>query len=87
MKSIYRKAGKFRGVQYSQIGDLLSFHTLTFADVCNQTNMRIYMHACFMGLIFVVCQYLDTSKISCCTEYLTQWSDGSITLEAPLKGI
>ena len=53
---MYRIAGNFRGVQFSWIGDLLTFRVFIFADASNHaiTCTCTYIQAYFTVLIFAV---------------------------------
>ena len=68
---IYWIAGKFHGVQLSQISDLLTNRGSNFVDACNCTGTCIYKLVYFIGLIFVVhestIKIVGPSKISCYT--------------------
>ena len=57
-------AGNFRGVQFSWIGDLLTFRCLIFVNASNHTITCMYIQAYFVGLIFAVEQLTaKTAKI------------------------
>ena len=51
MKLSYLVAGKFQGVQFSWMGNLVTFRGSIFADV---QDHAIYKHAYFTGLIFAL---------------------------------
>ncbi len=46
-------AGKFRGVQFSQMASLQSFRNLIFADAGDHAHYTLYKHTYFVGQIFV----------------------------------
>ena len=50
----YCIAGNFRRVQFSWIGNLLTFPDSNFSDACYHANTCIYKRAYFTGLVFAV---------------------------------
>ena len=52
--------GKFQGVHFSWIGDLITFHGSIFADAHNCAITAMYKRAYFVDLIFAV--HISTMK-------------------------
>jgi hypothetical protein len=48
----YRIVGNFRGVQFSRMPNLQSFHGLIFADACDHVYYTLHNRTYFEGLIF-----------------------------------
>ena len=54
----YHRAGNFRGVHFSWMGNLVTFHSSIFVDAHDRAATSMYKHAYFMDLIFTVMNQL-----------------------------
>ena len=56
--------GNLRGVQFSQMGDLVTFRDAIFTDAHDRaiTTIILYKHAYFVGLIYAI--HESTVKIA-----------------------